>query len=152
MHRKLHACISAVDRRSQADEALTELANSLQSHLWLDAAGQLDMQALGQWVGALGDKHSNLRNVVGAVLAVIRAGSLDKLQALDQRNPDGSVGIVLAQFAAAEEQYCKPGLRKYEHLELPSWSVQCDVQGNIMVGTGWMWGSWRSWTCALCML
>jgi len=130
LHRRLHTCIST-------DSGLTELAGCMQRHPWLDGAGELNAQAVGEWVGDLGSNHPNLRKVVGAVVAVMKADSEEtKLELLTRRDHDGSVGIVLAQFAAAEEQYCVRAPVKGEDVVLPSWSVQCDVQGNIMVGAG----------------
>lgn len=120
---------------STPDVGLVELRDLLQQHPWFNEEGVLDAQSLGRWIGKLGDNHSNLRKVVGGVKRVVNPThpktACDELLASDL---DGSMGILLAQFDADEEQYCTSELRKYEDLELPSWRVQCDVQGNIMVG------------------
>ena len=120
---------------SKADASLVELHELLLQHPWFNEKEVLDSQSLGRWIGKLGDNHSNLRKVVGGVLRVVNPThpktGCDELLALDQ---DGSMGILLAQFVADDEQYCKSELRKYEDMGLPSWSLQCDVQGNIMVG------------------
>ena len=134
----MHKCISSVDSNA-ADSDLQDLATCLQSHPWIDAASHLDPSSIRMWLGAIGSRHPNVRDVVGAVLAVVTAGSdAAKISLLQRQEQDGSVGVLLALFVADETMYCSsaPAPRAYGDLVLPSWSVECGVQGNIMVGVG----------------
>ena len=52
---------------------------------------------------------------------------------LKRTDPQGSAGLMFAQYAANPSAYFSPSASRYRDLTLPAGVVQCDVRGSIQV-------------------
>ena len=124
--------LEAALRGGSGDPGLAELGAALQGP-WFDAGGAFSPGNLGAFLGHIPEGHAPVRVQLGWLLKLLS----DRTTAVEQLTrgggSSGSLGVVLAQYAAAPDKYLPPDPAAYEDLRLASDTVQCDVIGSILV-------------------
>lgn len=117
------------------DDGLAELYGALMQ----TAPGGFSRENLPSFMSALGDarnegRHAALLKQLGWLYNALCVEQADALKLLMRKQGQGSVGLLLAQFAAVSSP-SKTGSARYSDIRLLSDCVQCDVRGSIKVGT-----------------